>query len=145
VSITVKSKSAVTTTATSATSKKTTETKVVKKIVSVSSELEELTVGKEEVAFTITLSCPESSPVECSASTCAASEKDCPCPDDYKQTDGICSDGYYSDRDGDGVSPFYGDCDDEDPIVNSYADEYCDGIDNDCDGKVDEGLEGICQ
>ena len=30
------------------------------------------------------------------------------------------------------------DCDDSDPAVNVAADELCDGVDNDCDGDVDE-------
>ena len=33
------------------------------------------------------------------------------------------------------------DCDDSDPDVNPAATEVCDGIDNDCSGGVDEGLE----
>ncbi len=41
------------------------------------------------------------------------------------------------DADGDG---FYAgdDCDDEDPAVNPEADERCNGVDDDCDGVVDE-------
>jgi len=33
------------------------------------------------------------------------------------------------------------DCDDEDAEVNPDADEVCDGIDHDCDGEVDNGLD----
>jgi hypothetical protein len=33
-----------------------------------------------------------------------------------------------------------GDCDDTDPAINPAAEEICDGVDNDCDQGVDEGM-----
>ena len=45
------------------------------------------------------------------------------------------------DNDGDGsLASWCGgdDCDDDDPSVYPSATEYCDGVDNDCDGTVDE-------
>jgi hypothetical protein len=42
------------------------------------------------------------------------------------------------DEDGDGYKPSEGDCDDSDENVNPGVVEICDGIDNDCDGQVDE-------
>jgi hypothetical protein len=42
------------------------------------------------------------------------------------------------DADGDGV-PASEDCDDNDAAVSPSAEELCDGIDNNCDGAVDEG------
>ncbi|MEL6342345.1 MAG: putative metal-binding motif-containing protein, partial [Myxococcota bacterium] len=43
-----------------------------------------------------------------------------------------------TDADGDGVSAEDGDCDDDNASVSPNADERCDGVDNDCDGSVDE-------
>jgi len=45
------------------------------------------------------------------------------------------------DADQDGVTLRDGDCDDGDPTVFPDAPEACDGIDNDCDEVVDEGLD----
>jgi len=42
------------------------------------------------------------------------------------------------DQDGDGWSP-PDDCDDTNPDINPNALEHCDGVDNDCDGAVDDG------
>ena len=44
------------------------------------------------------------------------------------------------DGDGDGY-PADVDCDDTDPDVNPDATEVCDGVDNDCSGRIDEGFD----
>lgn len=46
------------------------------------------------------------------------------------------------DADGDGVSSSNGDCDDADSSVNPRIVEIYNGIDDDCDGTVDEGTDG---
>jgi hypothetical protein len=46
------------------------------------------------------------------------------------------------DDDGDGFSEAEGDCDDTDPAIHPGAQEVVDGIDNDCDGLVDDDLDG---
>ncbi|RJQ15337.1 MAG: hypothetical protein C4560_10850 [Nitrospiraceae bacterium] len=45
------------------------------------------------------------------------------------------------DNDGDGYTEIQGDCNDNNDSVYPGALEVCDGIDNNCDGQTDEGLE----
>jgi hypothetical protein len=44
------------------------------------------------------------------------------------------------DADGDGFTVCAGDCDDASPLVHPGAVERCNGLDDDCDGQVDEGF-----
>ena len=44
-----------------------------------------------------------------------------------------------NDDDGDGFNELSGDCNDSDPLLNPDAYEIRDGIDNNCDGEIDEG------
>jgi hypothetical protein len=45
------------------------------------------------------------------------------------------------DSDGDRFTPAQGDCDDKNPAIGPQMPERCDGIDNNCNGKVDEGFD----
>jgi hypothetical protein len=54
----------------------------------------------------------------------------CPKPDDSGTPP--------ADLDHDGFTSDDGDCDDQDPAIRPGAAEVCDGLDNDCDGQVDE-------
>jgi len=42
------------------------------------------------------------------------------------------------DRDQDGYTWLDGDCNDNTPLIGPDAIEYCDEVDNDCDGRIDE-------
>ena len=84
---------------------------------------------------------------------CDGVDNDCDGTVDEDESDDAAT--WYADDDGDG----YGDpasatvacaepsghvadssdCDDTDATINPAADELCDGVDNDCDGSVDEG------
>lgn len=44
-----------------------------------------------------------------------------------------------TDADGDGFCATEGDCNDSNAAINPGATEVCDGVDNDCDGTIDEG------
>ena len=55
--------------------------------------------------------------------------------------DGIIDGVEIDDVDGDGYTPCQGDCDDEDPAIHpDVPDWHLDGIDDDCDGDVDEDV-----
>ena len=45
-----------------------------------------------------------------------------------------------TDLDSDGFTEEDGDCDDNNAAINSNAVEICDGLDNNCDGEIDEGV-----
>ena len=42
-----------------------------------------------------------------------------------------------------GMLTIGGDCDDTDPLVNPLGTEVCNGVDDDCNGQVDDGLQSL--
>lgn len=54
---------------------------------------------------------------------------------------GVCSGTPCPDADADGFTTCGGDCDDSDPDVHPGAIEVCNGIDDNCDGGIDEGFD----
>jgi len=61
----------------------------------------------------------------------------------YRGNDGLLKHAEYTaDFDGDGFTTCEGDCNDDEAAINPDANEVCDGIDNNCDGQVDEGVQG---
>ena len=56
----------------------------------------------------------------------------------YLQTFVDCENGNGEDKDGDGAR-WCDDCRDDDPSIHLGAPELCNGVDDNCNGTVDEG------
>jgi hypothetical protein len=74
---------------------------------------------------------------------CGESPQDDPKPDDTLPHDSGSETSAGTDADGDGWSVEQGDCDDDDPAVHPEGTERCNGIDDDCDGDVDDDDDSL--
>ena len=94
----------------------------------------------------------EGQPYEAAESSCEdGNDNDCDGmvdyddPDCINQSDYNCTDhdedGYYQMTD---QCPVGTDCEDADPSVNPGALEVCNGLDDDCDGEIDENATSLC-
>lgn len=83
--------------------------------------------------------CLDGAPADAGAAGTEVSDGTTPCATRFVDADGDGVGGDTPAACGEGV-PTGGDCDDADPAVFPGAPEACDGVDGDCDGKVDEGL-----
>jgi len=73
------------------------------------------------------------------------SVKDGVLPDAPADGPPVCSGGLDNDNDGYGIGcPAGADCDDTDPLTHPGAKEVCDGKDNNCNNRVDEGVKNRC-
>ena len=91
--------------------------------------------------------------------TCDGTDNDCDGLVDDDDSDVTGQHTWYTDCDGDGFGdptdstaactqptgriPNHSDCDDTDHLIHPGVDEVCDGVDNNCEGTIDEELLGI--
>jgi len=78
-------------------------------------------------------------PLTLTAALICAIHAGCGGEDSGSPPDDVVDTGTGPDQDGDGFTPWQGDCDDANPVVSPACTEICDGIDNDCDDEIDEG------
>jgi hypothetical protein len=101
------------------------------------------TIDNDCDGLTDTAQDPGCAPVDCSSFT---KRKNCVANEECMWQDGMCVDLVVcTDNDGDGYNIEGGscgpvDCNDTNAAVNPGATETCNGIDDNCDGNIDEGL-----